>query len=143
MKTVKLTLNEMLILDRELNGLVDPKTNTIIFKGILSHKMGIVAKYRLSKIAKILNDEKELHNNLRNELVKTYADDPNGEEIKVSTTIKDKKGNEIPNPKHQEFLKELEKLGNEAKEVEFPEINVDDLNFETEEYYTIFFEKIL
>jgi hypothetical protein len=105
--------------------------------------MGIVAKYRLSKIAKILNDEKELHNNLRNELVKTYADDPNGEEIKVSTTIKDKKGNEIPNPKHQEFLKELEKLGNEAKEVEFPEINVDDLNFETEEYYTIFFEKIL
>jgi len=143
MKTVKLTLNELLILDRELNGLVDPKSGTIVFRGILSHKMDIVSKYRLSKIAKIINDEKELHTTMRNELVKTYADDLEAETIRVSPTIKNKKGEEIPNPKHIEFIKELEKLGLEEKEIEFPEINVEDLKFETDEYYNILFEKIL
>lgn len=143
MKTVKLTLNELLILDRELNGLLDPKSGSIIIRGVLSHKMGIIAKYRLSKIAKIVNDEKELHSNVRNELLKIYADEPENQFLQVSPKIKNEEGEEIENPKYIEFVKELEKLGSETKEIEFPEINIEDLNFETDEYYNVFFEKIL
>lgn len=143
MKTVKLTLNELLILDRELNGLLDPKTGTIIIRGVLSHKMDIIAKYRLSKIAKIINDEKELHNVVRTELIKNYGTEENGQIIPPDQKIKNEEGIEIDNPKYLELIKEIEKLGQEVKEIEFPEINVDDLKFETDEYYNILFEKIL
>lgn len=145
MKTVKLTLNEAMTLYRELNGLTlpDDKGNQkVIIHGLLSQKISIVHKYRLSKISKLLEEEKNLYEELRKDLIKKYADDPTSNNIQVSMKIK-QKGKEVENPKYKEFIKEIEELSTQEKEYEIPEINLEEMNFETDEFYPLFFDKIV
>ena len=131
MKKIKLTLEEVYILNYELVG-----GNNI--KGILSEKLNLVLKYRLSKLSEELKKEVSLLDTLRNELIKKYGDlDDSGNYI-LPPTIENK-----INPKFIEFNKEFSELLSQEKELDYYEIELNDLkHIETEDNYIVLFKLI-
>lgn len=142
MKDLKLTLEECLVLYSELNGLTDQSSMTPVFKGLLNQRLPITIKYKLNKLSNILKEEKELFDKLRTDLIKKHADDPKAENVKISATLV-VKGKEVPNPNLEEFQKELKELLSQEKEIQVYQFIIDDFNFESEDYYPIFFDKVL
>ena len=47
MEKIKLSLNDALSLEFELNGATNPETKKVIFNGLLSEKMSLKTKYWL------------------------------------------------------------------------------------------------
>ncbi len=139
MKTVNLTVEEILQINAELVG-------TEKQSGILTLKMNMLTKFRLSKLYKAISDEISIYEKINVEMFEKY-----GEQNESGYSIphfieEDDNGEKVQkyNPKLKEYFNELNPILKEVKEIEFPEITIEDFkDAETEGYFPLFFEKIL
>ena len=132
MEKITLKLGEILQLDTEINGFVNPETGETIFEGFLNQNLDIVLKYELTDTGDFLTKERKKIEALRDELIKKYGEElpDGGIMVKKFLEVKDDEGNVInmvTNPKYLEFDAEYSVLLNNEKEIEYPEITKQDL----------------
>jgi hypothetical protein len=133
MEKIKLKLGEVLQLESEINGYIEPKTNEVIFEGFTKQNLSIILKYELSDFSTVLKGERTKVDGLRDELIKKHGEDDGNGGIMVKMylkEIKDENDNIIGgeyNPKYLEFDKEYGTLLNQEIDLEYPEITKEDL----------------
>lgn len=140
MAQITLKLYEVLTLEAELNGFTNPQTGEKVLDGFLKEKLNLATKYRLTKLSEELKKEKSILDNLREELIKEYGEEKDGQ-ISIPT-FEDKKQTKV-NPKFIEFQTKYNDLLNEDKEVQYTPLSISDLDkVETNENYSILFKLI-
>lgn len=140
MEKITLSLGEILALEAELNGFVNPRTEQKVMSGLLNTKLNLATKYWLTKLAEKCQAEKQVIDGLRDELVKKFGE-TSGDKIEVKTFL-DEEETQI-NPKFIEFQGEYIPLLNERKELEYKPISLSDLEaVESEDNYAIVFKLI-
>lgn len=135
---MKLTLGEISLLFDELNGrVINQQTGERSNTGLLSQKLSIKVKYILNnQINKKLVDEKKAFDESSLDIFKEMVAEGKGEEKDGKYLIPEEHTPELRNR-----LSELEKI---EKDIEVPDLNVEELfNIETEDYYPILLEKFL
>jgi hypothetical protein len=149
MEKITLKLGEILQLENEINGFMNPENGETIFEGFLNQKLDIVLKYELSDLGDFLSKERKKIESLRDELIKKHGDElpQGGIMVKRFIEVKDDEGNVsniINNPKFLEFDIEYSTLLDTEKEVEYPEISKQDLKDagKTKDKYKILFKLI-
>ena len=144
--TTKLTIDEILQLDAEINGFTTPQ-GQVVYEGFNKQPLSIILKYELSEFSKKLKQERETVEELRNELITKYGDPQEDGSIQISPTVEEKKGKKtetVRNPKYTEFIEEYGKLLNKEIELEHPEITKTDLKDagKTKDQYNILFRLV-
>jgi len=144
--TTKLTIDEILQLDAEINGFTTPQ-GQVVYEGFNKQPLSILLKYELSEFSKRLKEERETVEGLRNELITKYGEAQEDGSIQISPTIEEKKGKKseaVKNPKYVEFIEEYGKLLNKEIELDHPEISKDDLKDagKTKDQYNILFRLV-
>ena len=134
MTSKKLKLQHILELEIQLSGFDNGVTSV---KGILSEKINIKTKYWLGRLSDQVKKEKDRFNELRNELIKKHGEEIDGT-WQIKTEIDGK-----PNPAIQLFSDEINSLANEEIEINFPELNLDAFDFESENDYTLLMNYVL
>jgi hypothetical protein len=148
MEKFTLKLGEILQLSHEINGLTIPETNERVFEGFLNQNLSIILKYELTDVGEFLTKERKKIESLRDELIKKHGSEINGNmAVKMYLEEKDEEGNVIStkiNPKYVEFDSEYGQLLNQDKEIEFPEVTLQDLKDagKTKDKYQIIFKLI-
>ncbi len=132
MEKNKFKLGDVLQLESEINGFVNPETGERIYEGFLNQNLSIILKYELTELSEVLTKERKKVDSLRDDLVKKYGEetDKGGMMVKMLNEVKDDEGNVISrevNPKYVEFDKEYSQLLNTEIEIEYPEITKEDL----------------
>ena len=132
MEKITLKLGDILQLESEINGYVDPETRTTIYEGFSRQNLSILLKYELSDLSTVLKAEKTKVDALRDELVKKYGEDDGkgGIIVKMHNEVKDDEGNvvgQVINPQYIKFDEEYGVLLSQDKEIEYPEITKEDL----------------
>lgn len=141
MAQIKLKLHEILTLEAELNGFVNPQTGEKVLDGFLKAKLNLKTKYYLTKLSEELKKEKATLDGLRDELIKEYGEEKDGQ-IALETFIGEGDKKEI-NPKFVEFQKKYTELLDEEKEVDYMPIPVSSLDIvESSENYSVLFKLI-
>jgi hypothetical protein len=140
MSQITLKLNEILTLEAELNGFTNPQTGEKVLEGFLKEKLNLATKYRLTKLSEELKKEKSILDGLRDELIKEYGTEEDGQ-----TTIKmfeDKKQTKI-NSKFLEFQSKYTELLDEEKVIDYTPLTISDLDkIESNENYSVLFKLI-
>lgn len=140
MEKIKLSLNDALSLEFELNGANNPETKQVIFNGLLSEKMSLKTKYWLTKLSDKLTSEKKTIEELRNDLIKKYGKEVDGQ-IFVKTYL-DEERKEI-NPDYTKFSEEIYELLLEEKEFDYNPIPLEDLaEISSEGRYNLIFKLV-
>lgn len=140
MEKIKLSLNDALSLEFELNGATNPETKQVIFNGLLSEKMSLKTKYWLTKLADKLTSEKKTIEELRNDLIKKYGTEENGQ-VFIKTFLNEET-KEI-NPDWTSFSKEVSELLSEEKEFDYNPIPLEDLaEISSEGRYNLIFKLV-
>lgn len=140
MEKIKLSLNDALSLEFELNGATNPETKQVIFNGLLSEKMSLKTKYWLTKLSDKLTSEKKTIEELRNDLIKKYGTEENGQ-VFIKTFLDEEK-KEI-NPDWTSFSKEVSELLSEEKEFDYNPIPLEDLaEISSEGRYNLIFKLV-
>lgn len=144
---VNLTLGEILDLEKEINGFTNFETGEIIYHGILKLKLPIVLKYELTELGIELKKEKEIVEDLRNELIKKYGEESDdGIFVKLFDEVEDKDGNinRIFSKNYLSFDSEYKELLSKDKNIIFPDITKDQLinAGETTDVYKVIFKLI-
>lgn len=116
----------------EINGLARGKE--IIMHGLLKQKTSLKTKVYLQRLAKAIEDDYKLYEKEKTELFKKYGEEKDGM-ISVSAD------------KMEDFTKDLNDLGSAEKDINVTtlwstDLTLDNLNFDTDEYYPIFFKLI-
>lgn len=147
MEKIKLKLGDILQLDSEINGFVNPETGEEIFRGFIKQEISIILKYELGEMSDALVVERKRVDSLRDDLVKKYGTEENGGiVVKMFLEETDEEGNIIKmiNPKYVEFDKEYSLLLNQEKEIEYPTITKEDLKEagKTKDNYKVLFKLI-
>lgn len=135
---MKLALGEISMLFDELNGrIIDQKTGERSKTGLLNQKLSIKVKYLLNnQLNKQLIDEKKAYDEGYIEIFKQMVDEGKGE-TKDGMHF-------VPEEHNAELTSRLFELGSIEKDIQVPEIDVEELfSIETEEYYPILLEKLL
>ncbi len=132
MEKNKFKLGDVLQLESEINGFVNPETGERIYEGFLNQNLSIILKYELTELSEVLTKERKKVDSLRDDLVKKYGEetDKGGMMVKMLNEVKDDEGNvvsRVVNPKYVEFDKEYSQLLNTEIEIEYPEITKEDL----------------
>ena len=132
MEKITLKLGDVLQLESEINGYVNPQDGTEIYKGFTKQNLSIILKYELKELGEILKAERTKVESLRDELILKYGekDEKNGVMVKMYNETKDDDGNvltRVVNPQYVEFDKEYGILLDQEKEIEYPEITKEDL----------------
>ena len=145
MEKLKLKLGEVLQLGHEINGLTNPETGEIIYEGFLNQNLSIILKYELTDCGELLTKERKKIDSLRDELIKKHGEEKNGGiVVNMYLESKDAEGNIIKtiNPKYLDFDAEYSKLLDQEKEIEFPEITLQDLKDagKTKDQYRVLFK---
>jgi hypothetical protein len=141
MEKIKLSLNEALSLEFELNGEVNPQTKEVVFNGLLAEKMSLKTKYWLTKLSDKLSSEKKTILGLRDDLIKKYGKEKEDGSVEVKPYL-DEEGKE-ENPDFISFSKEMNDLLLEEKEFEYNPIPLDDLGeISTEGRYNLVFKLV-
>jgi len=139
MEKKSLKLAEYYQLEAELNGVTNNQTGEKVLNGLLSQKLTLSTKYWLTDLAKRVKEQTEACENLKNELIKKYGEEKDGQ-IQISFNVKNEAGEDVPNPKFLEFQNEYQNLLNEERELEYKELKLSDLgSIETEEIYSMLF----
>lgn len=148
---MKLQLGEILQLEKEINGYVNPETNEQEFKGFINQDLSIILKYKLSELSDFLMNEKKKVSDLRDSLIKKYGKPDEEGKIVVKMFIEDKstsnEGEEpkmIINPEFKKLDEEFGKLLVQEIEIDVPEITLDDLKEagKTKDNYKLLFKLI-
>jgi hypothetical protein len=138
MEKIKLTLNEILLLNEELSG--SPDTNKEKrYEGFLNLELPILKKYHLTKLNKELNTEKETVEKMKNELITKYGKKDQNDNYSIQYLTEDNKVSE----NYIKFVNEFNELLNEEKEINVPELSIQDIqNISTRDNYQILFKLI-
>jgi uncharacterized membrane protein YheB (UPF0754 family) len=140
MSQITLKLNEILTLEAELNGFTNPQTGEKVLEGFLKEKLNLATKYRLTKLSEELKKEKAILDGLRDDLIKEYGTEEEGQ-----TSIKmfeDKKQTKI-NPKFIEFQSKYTEFLDEEKVIDYTPLTISDLDkIESNENYSVLFKLI-
>jgi predicted RNA-binding protein with RPS1 domain len=146
MDKIKLTLAEIYQLNYELLGITNQSTGEKIAKGILDEKLPISVKYHLSKISDNLLKEIEYIEKLKEEhITKVGTKDEEGK-IFVPMRINevfDEEGKLVSadiNPVYVELQETFNKFMKEEFEIEYKQINIEDINIETDINPTVLFK---
>lgn len=148
---MKLQLGEILQLEKEINGYINPETNEQEFKGFINQDLSIILKYRLSELSDFLTNEKKKVSDLRDSLIKKYGKPDEEGKIVVKMFIEDENTNiegeeprMIVNPEFKKLDEEFGKLLVQEIEVDVPEITLDDLKEagKTKDNYKLLFKLI-
>jgi hypothetical protein len=140
MSQITLKLHEILTLEAELNGFTNPQTGEKVLEGFLKEKLNLATKYRLTKLSEELKKEKSILDGLRDELIKEYGSEENGQ-ISIQM-FQDKKQTKI-NPKFVEFQSKYTELLDEGKVIDYTPLTISDLDkIESNENYSILFKLI-
>lgn len=149
MEKITLKLGEILQLDSEINGFVNPESGEVVFEGFLNQNLDIVLKYELTDTGDFLTKERKKIEALRDELIKKHGEElpDGGIMVKRFMEVKDDEGNllnMVTNPKYLEFDEEYSTLLNNEKEIEYPEITKQDLKDagKTKDKYKVLFKLI-
>jgi hypothetical protein len=149
MEKITLKLGEILQLESEINGFIDPQTQTQVFEGFTKQNLSIIMKYELTELCETLKAEKIKVETLRDELIKKHGEDDGmgGIRVLMYNEVTDENNNIISktiNPKYIEFDQEYGTLLNQDKEIEYPEITKDDLKEagKSKDKYQILFKLI-
>ena len=139
---ISLSLSEVLALEAELNGLVNPSTGAVIIEGFLKEKLHLGDKYWLEKLSNKLASEKKLIDKLRNELIEKYGDkNSEGQFVIMPFLDTEEEGVQEPNPKFAEFQQEFSELLGQEKEIEYRPLPFESLNkIESETAYSMIFK---
>lgn len=141
MEKIKLSLNDVLLLEFELNGEVNQETKQVIFNGFLAEKMSLKTKYWLTKFSDKLLSEKKIILGLRDELIKKYGKEEEGGNLWVRPFL-DKENKEV-NPNFELYSKEINELLLEEKEFNYNPIPLSDLaEISSEGRYNLIFKLI-
>jgi hypothetical protein len=140
MSQITLKLHEILTLEAELNGFTNPQNGEKVLDGFLKEKLNLATKYRLTKLSEELKKEKSILDDLRDELVKEYGTEEDGQ-ISIQM-FEDKKQTKI-NPKFVEFQSKYTELLDEEKVIDYTPLTISDLDkIESNENYSILFKLI-
>ena len=140
MAQITLKLHEILTLEAELNGFVNPQTGEKVLEGFLKERLNLATKYRLTKLSEELKKEKAILDGLRDELIKEYGTEKNGQ-ISINT-FEDEEKTKV-NPKFIEFQSKYTELLEEDKSVDYTPLSISDLDkVESNENYSILFKLI-
>jgi hypothetical protein len=142
METITLKLVDILQLEVELNGFVDPQTKEVKVKGILNEKLSLVVKFWLNDLATKVASIKETVEKLRGDLIKKHGEANEAGEIAIPVFLeeKDTEGNvsRKVNPSFEAVQKEYTTLLEDTKSLEYKPIKLEDLaSIETEANYPI------
>lgn len=145
MKSCSLSNAEVLQLDEELNGKINPQTGEKITNGLLSEPLPIRTRYWLDRIKSQLDTRKASIEKLKGDLIKTIGEEKDGN-YSIPQTIEEGKGDKkktIINPKFVEFITEYSKVLEEKEDINSPELTIEDLgDLKTELNLTVFFKLI-
>jgi hypothetical protein len=140
MAQITLKLHEILTLEAELNGFVNPQTGEKMLEGFLKEKLNLGTKYRLSKLADELKKEKSILDGLREDLIKEYGEEKDGQ---ISIPTFEGEDRTKINPKFIEFQSKYSELLDEDKTIDYSPISVSELDkIESNENYTVLFRLI-
>ncbi len=145
--STKLTIDQILQLDAEINGYTNPQNGEVIYEGFASQPLSILLKYELRELSEKLKDERGKVDELRNELIEKFGEKTEEGGIQITPTIEQKKGKKtetIKNPKYVEFLSEYNKLLTKEIELDHPVITKEDLKDagKTKDQYNILFNLV-
>jgi hypothetical protein len=133
---VKLTLGEILNLDIELSGYVNPENGEQILNGLFSQELSLVTKFKLSELRDLIAPLKKNVEDLKNDIIKSKGEEKDGS-VSIPMMIDD-----VVNPVFLEFQEEYNKLISEEKELEISEFKIEDFDIVTNESYNTFFKII-
>jgi hypothetical protein len=133
---VKLTLGEILNLDIELSGYVNPENGEQILSGLFSQQLSLVTKFKLSELRDLIAPLKKNVEDLKNDIIKSKGEEKDGT-VSIPMMIDD-----VVNPVFLEFQEEYNKLISEEKELEISEFKIEDFDIVTNESYNTFFKII-
>ncbi len=149
MEKITLKLGDVLQLESEINGYIDPQSGEQIYEGFSKQNLSIILKYELSDFSSTLKSERSKVDALRDDLVKKYGEEAanGGIMVKMYNEVKDEEGNvtgKVINPQYLEFDKEYGTLLNQEIEIEYPEITKEDLKDagKTKDKYIFLFKLI-
>jgi hypothetical protein len=125
MEKITLSLNDALALEAELNGVVDPQTQEVAFKGLLTEKMSLKTKYWLTKLSDKLASEKKTIDALRDELIKKHGKE--GENGMISIVAYEDAERTKATEAYAAFVSEMNALLAEEKEFEYNPLSIDEL----------------
>jgi ribosomal protein L2 len=140
MEKIKLSLAELLTLEAELNGYVNPQSGEQILSGFLKEKLNLATKYWLTKLSDKLTSKKKTIEVLRDELIKKFGEEKDGN-IGIETFLDEEKTK--VNPKFIEFQDEWAKLLSEEEDIEYNPLTVADLEkIDSEGNYNLVFKLV-
>jgi len=140
----KLKLFEILDLEAEINGLV--KDGQVLIEGLLSQEISAITKYWLNDLVDRLKKEKSSIDSVREDLIKKNGKEgPDGRigfNQYMETDQKDQNGNPIRvfTQEYSNFMNEYEIFLQEEKEIDLPEIKLEELSkiVTKDNYYMVF-----
>jgi len=149
MEKITLKLGDVLQLESEINGYIEPQTGEQVFEGFSKQNLSIILKYELSDFSTELKGERTKVEALRDELIKKYGEEDGngGVLVKMYNEVKDDEGTvtgKVVNPQYIEFDNEYGVLLNQEIEIEYPEITKEDLKEagKTKDKYRVLFKLI-
>lgn len=132
MEKTTLKLGDILQLESEINGFVNPETGERVYEGFLKQNLSIILKYELTETAQELTKERKKVEGLRDELIKKYGKDDGkgGLMVKMFDETKNEEGiviNRVYNADYLKFDEEYSLLLSAEKDIEHPIITKEDL----------------
>ena len=145
--STKLTIDQILQLDAEINGYTNPQNGEVIYEGFASQPLSILLKYELRELSDKLKEERTKVDELRNELIEKFGEKTEEGGIQITPTVEQKNGKKtetVKNPKYVEFLNEYNKLLSKEIELDHPVITKEDLKDagKTKDQYNILFNLV-
>jgi hypothetical protein len=146
MAKLTLKLGQILQLESEINGFVNPQTGKEVYVGFRKHKLPLKTKYWLTELGDRLMSERKTIESLRDEMIQKHGEDDGKGGIQIGVFIEKKGENDEVisrelNPKYVEFQNEFNALLSEEKEIEYTPLTMDDLDKvgETTDDYNLLF----
>lgn len=140
MSTIELSLAEILTLEAELNGYVNPQTGEKVLDGFLKEKLNLTTKYWLSKLSNKLQSEKSILDKIREDLIKEYGEEKNGN---ISIEMFEDESRIKVNLKFVEFQQKYAELLDGKREITYSPLKLSDLeDVKTNENYVVLFKLI-
>lgn len=138
MEKINLTLAQVLELEAEINGFVNPRTKEKVLDGFFKQNISMLVRYRMSSLVERLKSEKETVGKLHDDLVVKYGEEAEGN-YNVSTHLE---SGEI-NQKFLDFQREYSEILSETIDIEYTPLAPKDIEeVKTTDNYNILLKLI-